>query len=120
MLRQNPYLATLSSKEFKRRKTARVKATRSHCERCGLYFPRSGLQLHHKTYERLGNELETDLELLCRECHIVADRERQCAHPRFASRLHSWATRYLGKEYADMYPPEVVQDRYFRSKEAGR
>lgn len=37
-----------------------------------------GLQLHHKTYERVGNELLDDLVLLCRGCHeAVHTLERQ-------------------------------------------
>lgn len=38
------------------------------CGRCGK-GPRAGLQLHHKTYERLGRELQSDLETLCDGCH---------------------------------------------------
>jgi 5-methylcytosine-specific restriction endonuclease McrA len=36
------------------------------CERCGSPW---GLQVHHLTYERLGNELPEDLVCLCRDCH---------------------------------------------------
>ncbi len=36
------------------------------CNRCKEY----GSDVHHKTYERTGgNELMSDLEVLCRECH---------------------------------------------------
>jgi 5-methylcytosine-specific restriction endonuclease McrA len=36
------------------------------CEECGSPW---GLQVHHKTYERLGNETLDDLVCLCRDCH---------------------------------------------------
>ncbi len=36
------------------------------CERCGATFP---LQVHHKTYIRLGKEMPSDLEVLCESCH---------------------------------------------------
>src|SRR4051812_24840716 len=36
------------------------------CARCPQT---NSLQLHHKTYERLGRELDADLELLCKRCH---------------------------------------------------
>jgi 5-methylcytosine-specific restriction endonuclease McrA len=39
------------------------------CARCGWT---GKLDLHHRTYERLGRERLTDLEPLCRHCH---DRE---------------------------------------------
>jgi 5-methylcytosine-specific restriction endonuclease McrA len=37
------------------------------CERCGWAYGK--LQLHHRTYERLGHELPADVELLCTRCH---------------------------------------------------
>ena len=41
------------------------------CNRCGKY----GTDVHHKTYERVGgNELLTDLEVLCRLCHDAHHR----------------------------------------------
>lgn len=51
-------------KSFKRR----LKRDRgTACERCG----KTGVtvQVHHKTYERLGCELPDDVEILCVECH---------------------------------------------------
>ncbi len=35
------------------------------CCRCG----QSGNEVHHKTYERWGRELDSDLETLCSACH---------------------------------------------------
>jgi 5-methylcytosine-specific restriction endonuclease McrA len=34
-----------------------------------------GLEVHHNTYERLGEELDTDLMVLCRHCHRLHHRE---------------------------------------------
>jgi 5-methylcytosine-specific restriction endonuclease McrA len=50
---------------FWRRKRALHRAG-YRCERC-----RGGehLDVHHRTYERLGRELDEDLEVLCRDCH---------------------------------------------------
>lgn len=39
----------------------------AECERC--MQRRGPFDLHHRTYERLGHELETDVEVLCRFCH---------------------------------------------------
>ena len=36
------------------------------CEKCGR---RHELDVHHKTYERLGDELMSDLIVLCVRCH---------------------------------------------------
>jgi len=49
----------------KKRKQAGYK-----CERCHQH---KQLDVHHKTYERRGHELMSDLEALCRECH---DKEK--------------------------------------------
>lgn len=38
------------------------------CENCGATRQ---LAVHHKTYERLGNESLEDLSLLCRKCHAI-------------------------------------------------
>lgn len=32
----------------------------------------SPLHVHHRTYERFGNELPSDLTALCKECHYMA------------------------------------------------
>lgn len=39
------------------------------CERCGYEPKKHCLQVHHKTYANLFNELMEDLELLCPNCH---------------------------------------------------
>lgn len=37
--------------------------------RCGMCYNPGKLQVHHRTYERLGSELITDLIPLCVDCH---------------------------------------------------
>ena len=39
---------------------------RKECEKCKS---KKYLNVHHKTYETLGNEGDEDLILLCRDCH---------------------------------------------------
>ncbi len=39
---------------------------RGLCENCATA---PAAEVHHKTYERMGNELLTDLTPLCSECH---------------------------------------------------
>jgi len=39
---------------------------RNQCETCSSPHP---LDVHHLTYERLGNELLADVSVLCRPCH---------------------------------------------------
>lgn len=45
--------------------------------RCALCYGTRKLQVHHRTYERLGHELMTDCVCLCSKCHKVADARRK-------------------------------------------
>jgi phage terminase large subunit GpA-like protein len=68
------YEAVLESDAWHERRRERAARTNGTCERCGA----GGiLQLHHLTYERLGRERDSDLELLCPTCHEEADQERR-------------------------------------------
>jgi hypothetical protein len=69
----NQYLRHIRSARWRNMKKDMVRLRGAHCERCGTDPP---LHLHHRSYERLGRELTSDLELLCCECHGRADRER--------------------------------------------
>ena len=58
------YMRSLKWQKFKRR----LKRDRgTTCERC--HATGVAVEVHHKTYERLGCELPEDVEILCRECH---------------------------------------------------
>lgn len=56
----------IKSPQWKQRAAAMVVRAGFRCQRCGS--PRD-LNVHHKTYIRLGEELPEDLEVLCRRCH---------------------------------------------------
>ena len=45
--------------------------------RCALCYSTGTLQVHHRTYERIGNELNTDCIPLCKPCHKFADKQRR-------------------------------------------
>jgi hypothetical protein len=45
-----------------------------HCQICGAHKRR--LSGHHLTYERLGHELDEDIQMVCFDCHPWADSER--------------------------------------------
>ncbi len=62
------------------------------CFRCGT---NRSLQVHHKTYERLGREWDQDLEVVCEPCHngIHVDEMRQDDRGRIYLRLATEALR---------------------------
>jgi len=71
------YLLTSHWKDF----AFSIKAQRRQCERCGcnreqsLERYRQNLHIHHKTYERVGCELPSDVEVLCFACHLAGEHE---------------------------------------------
>ena len=62
------YSEYLWSTEWLIRRADALAAADYSCQRCGKMH---GLDVHHVTYERLGNELPDDLEVLCRGCHAA-------------------------------------------------
>lgn len=56
----------LQSQEWRATRNAALKRAAYRCVRCGR---KRRLQVHHRTYERLGSEHEADLEVLCEDCH---------------------------------------------------
>ena len=62
------YIHSIKWRKFKRR----ILLQRGQaCEACGVGG--IALELHHKTYDRLGCESPDDVSLLCHECHMKAD-----------------------------------------------
>lgn len=60
------YDAYMRSPAWRTTRDAALRRARWTCMRCPT---QNGLQVHHKTYERLGRELDADLEVLCLPCH---------------------------------------------------
>jgi len=97
------YTDYIKSPEWRaRRKQLFWKRGRS-CERCKT-SPRV-LQVHHLTYERLGNERDNDLVILCIPCHKKADaiREKQV----WQKRWMAWALKVHGKDWRKFKPSEL-------------
>jgi len=60
------YRAHLAGAEWQAIRGVILQRANYRCEACGKPW---GLQVHHRTYARLGNESLDDLICLCRECH---------------------------------------------------
>lgn len=63
---QAAYQAHLASADWQAIKADVMHRAGYRCEACGQPY---GLQVHHRTYERMGNEQADDLICLCRDCH---------------------------------------------------
>jgi len=60
------YHAYLNSPAWRSRRNRAISLAGWRCERCTA---KRDLQVHHRTYERLGAERDEDLEVLCADCH---------------------------------------------------
>lgn len=65
-LRALPYAEYLKSDHWK---MTRRLVLEMFAYRCGRCSSTTQLNVHHQTYERLGAEELSDLEVLCRRCH---------------------------------------------------
>ena len=61
------YSAYLQSGRWRRKRTRRLKKDQC-CQTCGVT---RGLEVHHRTYERVGRERLSDLITLCNACHVA-------------------------------------------------
>ena len=88
---------------------------RDRCEGCGT---RKFLEVHHKTYERLGRESPSDLEVVCKTCHEIADRERaqqgiaRSARAKFAAALETYATKKYGDDWRERFDEDRVLEEF--------
>lgn len=65
-LRSMPYKEYLQTQHWKDTRYAAMKRAGFSCQICNSKKP---LQTHHRTYERRGFELPSDLIVLCADCH---------------------------------------------------
>ena len=68
------YQEYLLSPEWKTIKKKIITRAKGCCEGCGEAKP---LEVHHLTYDRIGQELLTDLAAYCSECHGKAHEKSE-------------------------------------------
>jgi hypothetical protein len=68
-LRAMPYEEYLQTPHWKRKREERLRAVGYRCQLCNRPASKVILDVHHRTYERRGEERDEDLTVLCRECH---------------------------------------------------
>jgi hypothetical protein len=66
-LRKMPYFDYLRTREWRMTRDRALSVARYTCGRCQA---KRELQVHHRSYANLGAELDSDLEVLCRGCHL--------------------------------------------------
>ena len=66
------YSAYLASDEWKQRSREARQRAGNRCMLCNRTGP---LEVHHRTYTRMGHELPEDLTVLCAQCHTKFHKE---------------------------------------------
>ncbi len=74
-LRSMPYRDYLKTDHWHETRQARLRAARYRCQVCNAGDCQ--LNVHHRTYERRGNEAARDLVVLCEDCHLLFHRNGQ-------------------------------------------
>ena len=69
ILKTMPYRDYLQTPEWKERRQKHLLSADYRCQICNSV--KQPLNVHHRTYERRGNEYYTDLIVLCRDCHVT-------------------------------------------------
>lgn len=109
--RSERYLEHLKSPEWKALRALVLERANHQCERCGAT---GTLQVHHRTYARLGYELLDDLQAVCVICHERADEERASAARAavYHKRVDAWARKRYGSDW-DVYRDAVHVEEEF-------
>lgn len=66
VLKRMPYKLYLQTPEWAERREQHLRSAKHRCQVCN---GEHGLNVHHRTYERRGEEAWADLIVLCRVCH---------------------------------------------------
>jgi hypothetical protein len=74
--RRNVYTGYLESPQWERTRNIALKRANHKCQICGSA---SRLQVHHNTYDRVYQELPTDLIVLCHSCHDLFHKNGKLA-----------------------------------------
>lgn len=62
----NEYVEYMKSPEWQERRLEFLKNADYICEGCG----EKASHVHHTNYDSLGDEEESDVQVLCRDCHL--------------------------------------------------
>lgn len=77
------YETHLRSEDWLERREAAKARCGWRCQLCGVTGDEMTLHVHHNTYRRFGRELETDLCVLCEECHGTFHDRAELAEQRY-------------------------------------
>ncbi|MEZ5383975.1 MAG: hypothetical protein R3F13_00525 [Prosthecobacter sp.] len=112
MSRSSEYETYIKSPAWRRTAEAVKRHFGYVCKRCR--YSGWDVEVHHLNYDRLGRELFSDLEVLCKSCHKIADRERALANAADSEdqRQEAAYRTYMEKKYGeDWYEDDSFETR---------
>jgi len=100
---QKRYISHLKSAKWRAIREGLFELRGRKCEVCGRAAKR--LEVHHLTYERMGDEIPEDLRILCYCCHIAADQHRTSAtqarrQQQLQAAFRTWYRKKTGRDPA--------------------
>jgi hypothetical protein len=112
------YEKHIRSAQWRNTREQMFKLRGKKCEECDAT---TDLELHHNTYERFGREAPSDLKILCKRHHEIADRVREeenqrefealCENTRYENARDTFLTKKYGEGYyPDMYMSQEFDD----------
>ncbi len=91
------YKKYLLSKEWKEKRAEAILLANGRCRVCNTS---QRLEVHHRTYDRIGNEIQDDLTVLCHSCHALFSRRKENNKVKVKSIKQPSKKKLLTKEIA--------------------
>ncbi len=119
------YVAYLKSKQWATKRQEKLESVNYSCDRdIGLTYQTGedgilrritecsgSLEVHHRTYDNLGNESLTELTVLCK-FHHEQEHRHISTKKRFEKGLETYASKKYGEDWQDYYDYEAVAEEF--------
>uniref|UniRef100_A0A6M3XHW9 HNH endonuclease n=1 Tax=viral metagenome TaxID=1070528 RepID=A0A6M3XHW9_9ZZZZ len=99
------YDTYLESEEWKALRTRIFEQANGRCVLCN----RPANNLHHRTYERVGKELDGDVTALCRDCHALFHEFYKTGHRHHNPQAQAMPQPKKIPEYVDTHPKKAIK-----------
>lgn len=110
-LHSKQYISYINSFDWYLKRRSIMERARGICESCKQA---PAIEVHHKTYDRLGNEKDEDLTAVCEPCHKKEDikHQNEVENERYFRRLDGWASKKYGEDWTLYMDQNDVSDEF--------
>ncbi|WPD24901.1 MAG: hypothetical protein SD837_10110 [Candidatus Electrothrix scaldis] len=98
------YSKYIQSYEWREKAKRAKKLFGNKCKRCGAT---ENLSVHHVDYSTLYNETIYDIEVLCNQCHRIADKDRE-----IETGFRTWLEKRYGEIAEEYYDDEILYEEF--------